>query len=49
MLVKKITEKLISPRADFSSTDPVVVTTYYFIGIPFRKDIVIEVYHRNLK
>ena len=48
MLVKKIKERQFDGSKQFNN-EAVEVTTYYFFGIPFRKDIVKNVRDKKLK
>jgi hypothetical protein len=47
MLVKKVTERQLDSSKMFN--EPVEVTIYYFLGIPFRKDIIKNILDRSLK
>ncbi len=48
MLVKKVTEKYHDDTRMFSNS-PIEVTTYYLLGIPFRKDFVVKINKQSVK
>ena len=48
MLVKKVTERQYDGSKELIN-EPVEVTTYYFLGVPFKKDIIINIQGKKLK